>query len=338
MEPPSRTLAGTNITTSALGLGCAGLHRLPHRADREAVMVAAVTAGVRHFDTAPMYGLGRSEPELATILRRHRGELTVTTKFGIDPSRFGRAVGRVQGPARALLAYRADLQHKATASGAGPTSGAVGRLLYAATGYDAATASRSLHRSLRALRTDCIDIFALHDPIGTLAVDVPELAAYLDDQVRAGTIRCWGIAGALPPRGPAANELVAAAPLIQRHDDVFEVPTPSATDKATITFGCLSRALPALMTFLAHTPGAGGRWSERFGADVRNGEVLARLLLREAIRRNDRGVVLFNTTRPRRVTAAVSALVGPDNPAECLALRAMVAEAAANHSSQEGPT
>jgi D-threo-aldose 1-dehydrogenase len=326
----TRTLPGTTVTTSALGLGCAGLFRLAAREDRAAVLRAALSGGIRHFDSAPMYGLGRTETELAPLLRPHRHDLTITTKFGIEVSALGRMFGRVQGPIRMALASRRSLQRKALESGAGPTAGAAGRLLYKAAGYDAEGAARSLHRSLRTLGTDYVDIFALHDPMGSALTDAPELVAYLDSQVRAGTVRCWGIAGTLPPPGSAADRLIAHAGIVQQHDDVFESAASLRRDKALITFGCLSKAIPALRAYLADTPGAGELWGERLGADVQDPGVLAALLLREALRRNDAGVVLFATTRPEGVLAATSAVADVDRTVEAAHLRAMV-DAATSH-------
>jgi D-threo-aldose 1-dehydrogenase len=330
MSMQLHTLPGTAVATSPLGLGCAGLYRLAHRADRDAVMTAALDAGVRHFDTAPMYGLGRAEADLAPILRSRRDELTVTTKFGTDPSALGRAIGRIQGPGRALLARRAGLQRKARESGANSSSGSIGRLLYTAHGYTATSAARALHRSLRALGTDYIDVFALHDPMGAVITDVPDLVAYLDGEVRAGTIRCWGVAGAAPTAGPDTDHLLASAAVVQQHDDIFDDAQRIAANKAVITFGCLSRALPALLGHLADHPDAGPRWTERLGTDVTDSSALAEVLLREATRRNPRGVVLFSTTRPQRVTAAVRTLEGLQDPAQLLALNAIADEIAAS--------
>lgn len=325
------TLPGTDVTTSPLGLGCAGLYRLPHRDDRAAVLRAALAAGIRHFDAAPMYGLGRAESELAPYLQAQRGEITVTTKFGIDVSAIGRTIGRVQGPVRAVLARRPDLQRQAGESGSGPSSGSLGRLLYTAAGYDVATAARSLHNSLRTLRTDYIDVFALHDPMGAVITDGPELAGYLNEQVRAGTIRSWGVAGELPPPGADAARLVDDANVVQHHDDVFADPVSVAGHRlggrhAVITFGCLSHALPTLLRHLA-TPGATARWSERFGAQL-DVETVAALLLREATRRNSDGVVLFSTTRPERVGAAVDAVTEAAAATEAATLHELVREVA----------
>src|SRR5207245_2931438 len=45
----------------------------------------AFDAGIRHFDTAPAYGLGASEAIVGEFLARHRGQVSITTKFGLLP-------------------------------------------------------------------------------------------------------------------------------------------------------------------------------------------------------------------------------------------------------------
>jgi aryl-alcohol dehydrogenase-like predicted oxidoreductase len=70
-------------STSALGFGCASLLRLPDPADRQRLLATAVEYGIRHFDVARFYGLGLAEAELAPLLRHHRGQLTLATKFGL---------------------------------------------------------------------------------------------------------------------------------------------------------------------------------------------------------------------------------------------------------------
>src|SRR3954452_19764418 len=103
-------LAGTDVVSSALGFGCAGLFHLPARGDRMRLLEAAFDGGVRHFDTAPMYGLGRSEPELGRFVRGRRDQVVIATKFGIAPTAVARALGRVQGPVRRVLASVPSLQ------------------------------------------------------------------------------------------------------------------------------------------------------------------------------------------------------------------------------------
>ena len=55
-----RRLGSTEVLTTPLGLGCAGLFRLASASDRRRVLDAAFDAGVKHFDVSHVrLGSGR---------------------------------------------------------------------------------------------------------------------------------------------------------------------------------------------------------------------------------------------------------------------------------------
>jgi len=316
---PTSKLPGTGIATSAVGFGCAGLFRIPQRGARRSVLDAAYDAGIRHFDVAPMYGLGLAEAELGSFLKRRRADMTVTTKFGIEPTLVSRGAALIQRPVRAFLAKRPDVTEGLKTAGQGPHSGPVGRLLYSSPAYSRQSAQAALERSLRALGTDYIDIFLLHDPAGLIA-GAEELTGYLGEQCRAGRIRSWGVTG--QPAGlRAAIAGLGAVPVIQHRDDMFDV-LPGAEhvpEGARITFGALARAVPASRRFLARSPGALRTWSERLGLDLAEEPSLPRMLLRAAILRNPAGPVLFSTTRPERARLAAESATQSAGQPEALA-------------------
>jgi D-threo-aldose 1-dehydrogenase len=336
---PTRDLPGTGAVTTAVGLGCAGLFHLPQRSARRAVLDAAYDAGIRHFDVAPMYGLGRAEPELGAFLERRRADVTVATKFGIEPTPLARAVGLCQGPVRAFLARRRSVGEGLKAAAEGPRSGSVGRLLYSAPGYHKQSAQAGLERSLRALGTDYIDLFLLHDPAGALTSSAPELVDYLDEQRRRGRIRCWGVTGQ-PSQVAGVVQSLGGSAVAQFRDDVFEEP-PNADQipaGAWITFGALAQALPALRRFLTQSPGAVEAWSDRLGVDLAHESGLPSVLLSAALRRNTAGPVLFSTTRPERIRVAVEAAARATQPqdAEASALTELAAAVRAAYPERTG--
>lgn len=307
------TLPGTDVPTSALGLGTAELFRLPSAADRLAMLAAAHEAGVRHLDTAPMYGLGLSESEVGRFIRSRRDELTIATKFGIAPTGAGRALGHVQGPIRRILAAAPALRERARSSASGPGAGPAGSLLYSSPGYDAGAARRSLEASLRALSTDRVDLFLLHEPSGE-DVRSADVRAWLEDARDAGTVRAWGVAGEPDIVGQAV-EVLGPETVRQVREDPFLRAGAAADPGPRVTFGALSRAMPRLVSLLG-----GGMWPDLRWADLdldpgdRAG--LARLLLRAAMRSNPGGVVLIGTTDPGHLRdAAEAAAMDPRDPA-----------------------
>jgi D-threo-aldose 1-dehydrogenase len=59
-----KTHSGAELAFTELGFGTAplgNLYRAHSNADAQATLEAAWKAGVRYFDTAPLYGLGLSE-------------------------------------------------------------------------------------------------------------------------------------------------------------------------------------------------------------------------------------------------------------------------------------
>jgi D-threo-aldose 1-dehydrogenase len=307
---PVRELRGTGVVTSTVGFGCAGLFRIPQRKARVAVLDAAYEAGIRHFDTSPMYGLGLAEVELGAFLKRHREDVTITTKFGIDPTFVIRTLAPLQGPARAFLAKRPTVNDGLKTAGKDPNSGLVGRLIYSSPGYQWRTAHRSLERSLRALGTDYIDVFLLHDPVGGVVTNPSELADYLDEQCKAGRIRCWGVTGQ-PSRLTDVMESLRWPAVMQHREDTFDDGFVEPPDGARITYGALSRAVSAFQRFFAHSHGNLKQWGERLGMDLAEESAVPRLLLSAALQRNAAGPVLFTTTRPERTVVAAGAAEKP---------------------------
>lgn len=92
-----RPLGSTGLSVSALGFGCGNIGGLMTRGDpadqREAV-ARALDAGIRYFDTAPLYGNGRSEENLGRVLRELGAweRVIVGTKLRLAPDDVGEGV------------------------------------------------------------------------------------------------------------------------------------------------------------------------------------------------------------------------------------------------------
>lgn len=75
-----------SLSVSVVGLGCNNFGR---RIDAEAsrtVVHAAIDAGINFFDTADVYGGGRSEEYLGRALGSRRNDVVIATKFGAPGS------------------------------------------------------------------------------------------------------------------------------------------------------------------------------------------------------------------------------------------------------------
>jgi D-threo-aldose 1-dehydrogenase len=291
-------LGATDIKMGAVGFGCAGLFRIPNPTQRRRALNRAFDLGFRHFDVAPMYGLGIAEKELGVLARRGRESMTITTKFGVAVTPLGRIAGLVQAPVRTLLRGNRSLEAAAKSSGSTPSSGLVGGLLYRDVRFNAEQAREALEQSLRALQTDYIDVFMLHQPPLTAGVLGPELVAFMDSERTRGTIRAWGVAGDYACKIDAIVDVFGEAPVLQFRDDATSDHMEPSTEveRATITFGALGRPLALLRSFVERYPHEVPEWSEVTGMDVADSANQCCALVEIALLRNGGGPVLVTTS------------------------------------------
>lgn len=172
----------------------------------------AYEEGVSHFDTAPAYCFGHAEMLLGKFIRDRRGEVTVTTKFGITPRRIPFALmpafNLVRTPLKRLL------------STAVKVSGSQHHHAFTyTTSIDPQRLEDSLHNSLKELRTDYVDNFMLHRINSSLANqdDVVDRLLRLQS---AGKVRHLGLAGSYADIYGGEAPLRPAYTTIQFGDDL----------------------------------------------------------------------------------------------------------------------
>jgi aryl-alcohol dehydrogenase-like predicted oxidoreductase len=180
LHVPRTVLPRSGLGLSRLGLGLAHMHTMPSVADRRRLIFAALDLGITHFDTARLYSDGLSESTLGHALVGLRHQVTITTKFGLLPTPI---IGSLDGGAAYAARKLRSLFVKS------------GLLAYPRRSYTAATLTKSLHASLKALKTDHIDIYMVHEPADDSAPP-DEMFEELERHKRAGTIRFTGVSGA----------------------------------------------------------------------------------------------------------------------------------------------
>src|SRR5918994_4288507 len=130
-------LGRSDLTVSAVGLGCNNFGRRLDRDGTRAVIDAALDAGVTFLDTADIYGTdGASERLIGDLLGDRRDRVVLATKFGMasgDEPGGSRAYARraVEGSLRRLRTDRIDLYYYHEPDGVTPlaeTLGALGEL------------------------------------------------------------------------------------------------------------------------------------------------------------------------------------------------------------------
>jgi aryl-alcohol dehydrogenase-like predicted oxidoreductase len=293
------SLANTTRQTTRLGFGCGNLMGATNRRDSLKLLEAAHEAGIRHFDVAPMYGYGEAETCLGEFLQHHRGQITVTTKYGIAPPKksaiikLGRSVaGPILKQLPSLKQSLAQAANVATRSQERPS-------------FTPANAKASLDRSLRALRTDHINLWLLHE---ATAADLNDdtLLHLLEAEVKNGTIGAFGIGSS----GDKIPNLLASHPAycrtLQYEWSVLDsqIPdTPSAPFR--IHHRALTNNFRALHAALIKNPPLCQRWSTSTNTDLRNSEALAHLMLKASLIMNPASVILFSSKNPAHIQANV---------------------------------
>lgn len=82
-----RLLGSSTVSTPALGFGCMGLvgwYGTRNDEEARATLLAAVEAGITHFDTAASYQVGENERFVGSTLAPHRKRLIIATKCGLS--------------------------------------------------------------------------------------------------------------------------------------------------------------------------------------------------------------------------------------------------------------
>ena len=153
-----RSLGRSGLRVSTVGLGCNNFGRTntltESQQGTDAVIGAAIDAGITLFDTADIYGAerGLSETRMGNALGRRRNDIVLATKFGMDMG----GVNGVDWDARGSRRY----------------------------------IRIAVEASLRRLQTDWIDLYQLHRPDPLTPIE--ETISALDDLITEGKVRYIG--------------------------------------------------------------------------------------------------------------------------------------------------
>lgn len=261
----------TTKTKANLGFGTAPTSGALGRRQTLELLDAAYQAGIRHFDTAPLYGWGAGETILGAFARG-KSDLTIVTKAGIDPPTL---MARMRAKALRRVA-----EARFNRLGAGQVR-------------------RSAESSLSRLGVERLGALLLHEPAATDVSD--ELVRALEDLKRTGKAAAIGLAGR-----PA--EMVK---ILARYPDTFDIVqapctgidqvAPYAGRAQWIVHSALNPALEETLALLATDPERAVRFEAENGVHSGDRAGVARLLLRAALARVPDGVVLFSSSKVERI-------------------------------------
>lgn len=168
-----------------MALGCArlgsALTPLDH-AQSIALVRQAYALGVRHFDTASIYGQGDSERLLGEALAPHRAQVCLASK-----------AGQLLTPRQAMLAHFKPVVRWVAARRQGVHRRvAQARAQGVPRCFEPGYIEQSLRTSLQRLRTDHLDLFYLHSPAPEV-LDDAALFARLAQLQREGLFKALGV-------------------------------------------------------------------------------------------------------------------------------------------------
>jgi aryl-alcohol dehydrogenase-like predicted oxidoreductase len=148
-----KPLGHSGLTVSAVGLGCMNFGLMCDQATTDAIVDAALEAGINFFDVADIYGgaAGKAETMLGIALGERRDHIVLATKFGAKLG--GRGGAADQGGSRDYI-------------------------------------MKAVEQSLSRLGTDRIDLYQHHFPDAGTSVE--ETLRALEDLVTQGKVRHVG--------------------------------------------------------------------------------------------------------------------------------------------------
>ncbi len=148
-------LPGTDIRASSLGFGCASLGSRVSKRDGLAALSRGFEAGVTWYDLAPIYGGGLAESIFSDFLKGKRDKVQVCTKVGIGRPRYDPLL-RIAGAVIRPMVNRFGALHQGLRK--------VSKRQNFSVPLTPDLIEKSIAKSLKRMRTDYIDVFALHDP------------------------------------------------------------------------------------------------------------------------------------------------------------------------------
>lgn len=296
----SVSMGSEPVVTSEVGFGCSSIMGLRPR-DRARLLGYASDSGIRHFDVAPLYGIGRAEFALGKFLEPDRSRFTITTKIGLkSPPLAVGAVTKVMArtPAKGAAA-RLSARFKHTAAALlTPTA-----------------VARSVEHSLRALRTGHLDFLMLHE---CRAEDVTsELVDQLLALKASGTVRAIGTATSHDDSARIHKAFPGAFEVSQMESNVLRPAPAMPAGVGLFTHRSLGEAFREIST-RARDEDFRTRCREGAGVDPADSRDLGRVMFAWSRAANPDGVVLFSTTSGDRLTRNVLDLTQPTVDSEQL--------------------
>ena len=275
----------------SIGFGCSHITGGFEARSNVRLLRSAYDLGLRHFDTAPLYGHGTSEEVVGDAFRGDRHKITIATKVGIPHGVLSRKNQLVRFLASPIRRWTPGISKLAT------------RKIYSTkpvTDFSLSSIERSVENSLTKLKTDYVDILLLHEVCLEDISD--ELLGKLQGLVSEGKVRRLGIGTTIQNisgiRGGGHDFEVYQRPwsILVPDEHLF-------ADRYQIFHGGIASGLEPVSEKLRADPEFRCRLQELTGLEFRSTDDVAKILLLSAIAANPKGLALFSSRVKSRVSA-----------------------------------
>lgn len=286
----------SQVRLARLGFGCVRLSACVSEKHALATLSSAFDLGVNHFDVARLYGAGTAEGILGRFAKSRRSQLTISTKVGLLPPARLAGKAKLIGVVKKLLRPFPGimkLARRGVAAAGGPLE------------FNAAGIEQSLETSLRELQTDYVDCLFLHEA-SIADCNREDVIAFLDRQLRRGTIKTAGI-GSASMRFRQPGTLPELYQVLQFDHSAAQPSTEllnSQPNRLCIVHSVFA-PLAKLMAIAEVNPRLLQETSARLELDLSDPAIIRSLLLHEALQANSHGCVLFSSTSEEHIRETI---------------------------------
>lgn len=181
-----------DMESSVIGFGCAPILGAVDSKTSKKAIVQAIENGVNHFDLARSYGYGEAERFVGKLIAPLRKELIISSKFGIKANVKSQLFRPIKPLVRKLVEIKKQ-KNKYESDDNKPVSNVISDMFHARIALNTVEMNKSLEESLKALKTDYLDYFFIHEPLDTI-INIEELIMASEELKKSGKIRAFGIA------------------------------------------------------------------------------------------------------------------------------------------------
>jgi aryl-alcohol dehydrogenase-like predicted oxidoreductase len=178
------------IESSVLGFGCAPILGAISDGISKQALEKAIDCGINHLDLARSYGYGEAENFVGNIIQGKRNKLVIASKFGIKANWKAKLLGPFKPLVRKIRKSDSQKSHQRYALSTPPST--VANHFLTRITLNRKEMVGSLESTLRALKTDYLDYFLIHEPLDTI-LNIDELFETADQLKKDGKIRAFGL-------------------------------------------------------------------------------------------------------------------------------------------------